>query len=249
MNKGDARPVKRYVVDVFHAGKLVLLTVVSGQQGTVVYREGILVRQFTELRPPTVCFGRFVVGDSPTADDTWQGELQGLAIYRSTLPAHQVMANYRSWTTAGRPAKNGPASEYALYFLSENDGNLIRDHGTSGVDLFIPETYVIAQPIFLGLPLRSYDGDWDDVQDIIINIAGFVPFGFTLSALLVLNTHLKRSDAIAALSGLAVSLTIEILQYYLPTRNSDLSDVLTNTLGTCVGVMLWRKWRFSSLFC
>jgi hypothetical protein len=159
------------------------------------------------------------------------------------------MANYRSWTNVGRPAENGPASQYALYFFNENDGNLIRDHGNLGVNLFIPETYVIAQPIFLGLPLRSYDGDWGDVQDIIINIAGFVPFGFTLSAFLILNTRLKRSDAIAVLSGLAVSLTIEILQYYLPTRNSDLSDVLTNTLGTCVGVMLWRKWRSSSLFC
>jgi glycopeptide antibiotics resistance protein len=52
----------------------------------------------------------------------------------------------------------------------------------------------------------------------------------------------KRVTAITVLVGFLVSLTIETLQAYLPTRDSDLTDVMTNTLGTWLGAMLYQAW-------
>jgi VanZ family protein len=37
-----------------------------------------------------------------------------------------------------------------------------------------------------------------------------------------------------------ISVAIEILQGFIPSRMSGVTDIMTNTLGTGIGVMFWR---------
>jgi VanZ family protein len=45
---------------------------------------------------------------------------------------------------------------------------------------------------------------------------------------------------IVALLGMGMSLSIELTQAYLPTRDSSLIDVLMNSLGTILGIALFN---------
>ncbi len=79
-------------------------------------------------------------------------------------------------------------------------------------------------------------------KDVVVNVLGFVPFGFAVYAWLRINCRRTPRSAIVAavLLGGAISLAIELLQVYLPTRDSSLTDVTDNVLGTWIGALICR---------
>lgn len=70
------------------------------------------------------------------------------------------------------------------------------------------------------------------VTEALANVALFVPFG-------VLAWLWLRRPWVALLLGVATSCGIELSQLaFLPTRYATLQDVLMNSLGTAIGVVL-----------
>jgi VanZ family protein len=69
--------------------------------------------------------------------------------------------------------------------------------------------------------------------EFVANIGLFVPFG-----ILVRLAFARPPWWLVLLLGFATTLTIELVQSTLPTRFSTLSDVIANTLGTAVGLLL-----------
>ncbi len=221
------------------------LTVVYGPSGTSVFSDGVLVRRISVQDfqiPVHVCSGEFVLGDSPRYNNSWKGEFHGLAVYQTNLTSEQVKMNYSSWTNTGQPAESVSGTPGALYLFRENGGNLVQDLGSAGVNLYIPPRYTIARQTLLEPPWRAFEPTLSYVQDVAINIGGFVPLGFALAAYLSARGRANKGMGITVMVGFLLSLTIETLQAYIPTRDSDLTDVLTNTLGTCLGVVLYRDW-------
>jgi glycopeptide antibiotics resistance protein len=76
-------------------------------------------------------------------------------------------------------------------------------------------------------------------MDILINVVGFIPLGFLLAGYLKHKGF--RSVAFVFLSvavGFGISLLIEILQAFLPSRLSSIVDLITNTSGTMIGCLV-----------
>jgi VanZ family protein len=88
----------------------------------------------------------------------------------------------------------------------------------------------------------------EDWLDFPANMVLFVPLGFGLACLTTKRGLGKLSAILVILTaGFCLSLGIEILQIFLPSRFSSVSDILVNVLGTFVGLLFFRLWRFQIL--
>jgi VanZ family protein len=224
---------------VFRQIKPVFVAITSGAHQTAMYVDGVLADSFRQFQIGNDFIGQLVIGTSPVDRDSWQGELLGLAIFRSELTAAEVLRHYETWKKQGRPELTYIERAIAVYLLDEHAGRVVHDAVHPGIDLNIPERYSLLHQTFLQPFWNEYRAGWSHWVDILLNIIGFVPFGFFFCAYLSPIPKIKQPALVTTAIGFAVSLTIEILESYLPTRDSGTTDLITNTLGTVLAVKLY----------
>jgi len=231
--------------DVFRQGRLAFVTLTSTGGQTSVYLNGAPIKKAANFPISIQDFaGELVVGNSPIAGGSWRGQVRGLAVYDAAISPVEVRQDFETWSRKGRPDISETRDAVALYVFDEHAGNVIHNQVSSGTDLYIPEHYLVVAQAFLRPfwveyhPGRSY---WEGV--VLINVIGFIPFGFLFCAYFSLSGRIRRPALATILLGFTLSLTIECLQAFLPTRDSGTTDLITNTLGTCIGVWIYR-WSF-----
>ncbi len=230
-----------YLGDVLSGQKPVLVTITSGEAGTASYTDGRLVKRIANFAISNQDLtGQFVIGNSPTTAYSWSGQLKGLAIYNRELSAAEVSQSSADWTKESDLDSVKVAGATARYLFDEGHGNVVRNDVDSSTNLLIPERFFVLHPEFLERPWDEYRPGWRYWKNIAINIVGFIPLGFFFYAYLSQVRTCKHPVALTIALGFAVSLTIEVLQAFLPTRDSGMTDLVTNTFGTAVGVMAFR---------
>jgi VanZ family protein len=222
----------------FQQGKLVLLTITSAPHKTVVYRNGLPIRSFDRFTIEEVDLsGQIVMGTSAVDYGPWQGDIYGLAIYSRELAQAEVFENYSSWIGEhGIIAK--PDGATALYTFTEGTGPDIRNIVISGADLRIPNHFGVPHKPFLSSPVADFKASWDYVLHVLENVAGFVPLGLVFCVYLSRFASRRWAIVYAIIAAATLSFTIEVLQAYIPQRDSDITDIISNTLGSGVGALL-----------
>jgi hypothetical protein len=90
---------------------------------------------------------------------------------------------------------------------------------------FMSAMDAVAEPLLAWFPA----GD----AEIVLNTLLFVPLGATIALLLT-----RRAWPVAILAAFALSATVEYAQVSIPGRVPDLDDVLWNTVGAVIGVVV-----------
>jgi hypothetical protein len=221
------------------------ITITSGSDGSALYVNGQRARTYPRhhlLAGYASGPSRFILGNSPTGESYWNGNLMGLAIYNGVLSADQVTRNYRSWLRNDPYPAEGKGALLSLYPFTERQGTIAHNETNPKDALIIPEIFkpVNRKILYPGWP--NFSSHWSFAQDVTINILGFIPLGFFFSALLMKVTHQRRLWVylITAILGLCISVFIEVSQAYLPTRDSSLADVVWNGAGTILGIAIFQ---------
>jgi VanZ family protein len=229
-----------YVGEVFGGERPVLVTITSGgSSGTTMYADGVLKRTV-----PSFTFsdrdlaGQMVVGNSASTSYSWSGQLKGLAIYNHEFLPAEVTRGFADWTRGAEFGRDKGDSIVARYVFDEGGGRVVRNQVGAAANLLIPERFFVLNEQFLEPPWDEYRPGWRYWKHVLVNIVGLVPLGFVFYAYFCTIQEMKRADWLTIALGFATSLTIEVLQSFLPTRDSGMTDLFTNTLGTALGVIL-----------
>lgn len=89
---------------------------------------------------------------------------------------------------------------------------------------------------YIGYNLIPFNGRGFDYRlDLIINTLLFIPYGFLLS----MKSKKNLKSFLLLLIPFASSIVFESLQYIFRLGAADVTDIIMNTIGGCIGFMLY----------
>jgi VanZ family protein len=187
-------------------------------------RSGVDFSLLSDRRGPTWV----ILGNSPAGGSPWRGDLLSLSIYPIALSPRDIESRERA-----------PLNHYDF---SEGNGAVCRGSADPRRDLSIPAVFRAPAKGVLVPPWKEQEYNRSFWNDMFVNVLGFIPLGFAVFAWTDKDGARKNATAtgITLLLGAGISLFIELLQVYLPSRDSSLTDVMNNILGTYIGARLFR---------
>lgn len=229
------------VCDALLVGKPRFITIRGDDAGTDFFTNGLPAGHYPQfvLRPEALD-GQLILGNDSSGKHPWSGSLFGLAIYNRALAATEIAGHHQLWLQGQARQLTNEAGLTALYLFDERGGQRAADSSGNQHHVIIPEIFRALHKEFLIPPWKDISYDRPNYSDIAVNILGFIPFGFCffLHRRFVRPNQPAVNFLFVVLVGALVSLTIEIIQAWLPNRVSSTTDLLTNTFGTLLGAVL-----------
>jgi hypothetical protein len=226
-------------------GEVQFIALSSNKEGTTVHTNRQLAKFFPRyslISEKQLTNGQLILGNSPNGRHPWTGNIFGLAIYNRFLREEEVYQHYQKWLKQGSPSLSDNKSLVHLYLFNEHDGNIVHDQTIPQSDLLIPTTFHVFHKTILTLPWKQFRMHQWYFTDLFINVAGFIPLGFFFYSFLnnLNKASRSRNYLLTILFGAGISLAIELIQVYLPTRSSSFTDLICNIWGTILGLLLFH---------
>ena len=242
----NRRKTKRIAVNqVFQSSKEILLSITTGEEGTKAYIDGRLIKRKRDLKleiPRGGETSRLILGNSVYGNNFWRGDIFGLACYGDELTSEQVEQHFDKWSKERKFSFAEQENPFLLYLFDEKNGVRALDHGNGNHHLKIPKRIHILEKRILSSPWIDLKLNKSFIQDFVINLVGFIPLGFILSATFIeLGGSFKKQFILITVAlCFTISLIIEVAQGWMPSRSSQILDLMLNTSGALIGVMTYK---------
>jgi len=221
--------------------------VTTGEMGTGLFIDGKEVSFDADLvlKIPAGAGPKLILANSVYGKHSWQGDIIGLAVYNKDLSVEDIALQYQALTEGKYAEAAGKETPVLLYFFDEKQGPRVFNYGDDDTQLLIPDSATPIKKIILARPLSGAGWHRNFLLDVILNLIGFIPLGFALAAVFADygGYSEKRILLQTVLCCFTVSLTIEILQAWMPSRSSQSLDLILNTFGALIGAVVESVWE------
>lgn len=186
-----------------------------------------------------------IFGNEATGNCPWLGKISYVAIYNRPLDAQEVRSSYltiKSFVSDNVEIAKKNKGLIVRYLFSDKKGSKVTDTGTlsESLTLTIPDKIQTEGKPFLGFSIEQLKA-WGTrtFSEIFSNVLLFVPLGFLFYSIIA--RHIEEywiAFILVVIVGGATSLIAEILQYFIESRYSTSVDIISNLIGTILGVNL-----------
>jgi glycopeptide antibiotics resistance protein len=222
----------------------IFLTMTTGSHGTKLYCDGKLVQEKKDLtlELPSGGKSRLLLGNSVYGTNPWEGDIYGFAFHRSTLTDEDIAIHFNRWSEKQNFSFAKTDKPLVLFLFNEKEGELANDYTAGNDPLNIPKEMKIWERKILVPPWQDFKFEQNNVEDILINVIGFMPLGFFLFATMnrLDGNPMKHGILITVMVCFILSLSIEIVQAWIPSRSSSMTDLISNTFGGWIGSITFK---------
>lgn len=179
---------------------------------------------------------RIFVGNDDSGEHSWEGDIYKIAIYERAMG----LEIFSSEKIKSNEIKS--LLYYDFEVLAPKD--VIKDHGGQNFeqDLFIPKYFNVLGKTILSLPNRYFLLSTAFLKDVFINVSGFIPLGVIIFLWIMFSGGSTRCAFCSSIMlGFTISVSLEVIQIFLPLRSSSCVDLFNNILGSFIGAYLCRE--------
>ncbi|MDH3219226.1 MAG: VanZ family protein [Gammaproteobacteria bacterium] len=170
---------------------------------------------------------RIVVGNSAQRQNSWQGIINELTIYRLT-----------NATESNKNAKEN--ADLVRYIFRGQGGEQVQDQSGNNYPLYTPKQPIRLKRVTFDNQWGIFNSNWNATVDIIINCVGFIPLGFLFTNLMLnLKVKFYTGIPVVLIFGFLLSFAIEFIQSWIPSRYSAIEDLVLNFVGTGLGLIVF----------
>lgn len=238
---GNTESVSVYLPDAFSADTIQRL--IFGINGNKMWvsssnTQKVRAKKLSNLNPGFLEHGTILIGYSASGAYPWQGDLYKLIVSKDfSAPDRNT-----GFILNDSAVENSLTGSAAAFLFQEGSGNHIKSSSPVEWDLYAPPfpkmfIYEWPQTLKNSLP-RLKNMNRYTLRDPIINFIGFIPFGAGFFLCFLRFRKSATATIFTVLLALLTSTGIEFTQVFIPTRVSQILDIVLNVAGAGTGAVL-----------